>query len=212
MIPTVARAAAAALLACAVPLASAQVGQSTGTASQRNFFFAGSAGLTFGGDTLATVRFTNGDTDKIKAGGLVHVSAGVLWSPADLPMSVQVMGGYHVDDVSASNGDLRFSRYPIEALAFYNGVKDWRFGIGARHASSPRLKTDLNGVTSQTEFKNANGVVAEMGYRFARSFWVNARYVREDYKLDRFGSGGSSVTVTGTAKGDHGGIYMLFVL
>jgi hypothetical protein len=208
----VARAAAAAMLMCAVPFVSAQVSQSTGPVSTRNFFFAGSAGLTFGGDTLATVRFTNGETDKIQAGGLVHLSAGVLWAPVEMPLSVQLMAGYHVDDVSASNGDLRFTRYPIEALVFYNGIKDWRFGAGARHASSPRLKTDLGGVTSQTEFKNANGFIAEVGYQFTRYFWVNARYVREDYKVERFGSGGSSITLSGTSKGDHGGIYMLFVL
>lgn len=211
MIPTVARVAAAALLLCAVPIASAQVSQA-GSASQRSFYFAGSLGLTFGGDTLATVQFTNGDTDKIKAGGLVHASAGVLWAPVDLPMSVQVMAGYHVDEVSASNGDLRFSRYPIEALFFYNGVKDWRFGAGARHASSPRLKTDISGVTSQTEFKNANGFVAEIGFQVTRNFWINGRYVKEDYKVERFGSGGNSVSLSGTAKGDHGGIYLMFAL
>lgn len=212
MFQPVARAAAAAILACIVPVASAQVSQASGPASQRSFYFAGAAGLTFGGDTLATVRFTNGDTDKIKAGGLVHLSAGVLWAPVDLPMSVQLNAGYHVDDVSASNGDLRFSRYPLEALVFYKGIRDWRFGAGARQANSPRLKTDLGGVTSQTEFKNATGFVGEVGYQLTRSIWINARYVKEDYKVERFGSGGSSITLSGTSKGDHGGIYMMFVL
>lgn len=33
-------------------------------------------GLTFGGDTLATVQFDDGTTDSIKAGGLAHLYAG----------------------------------------------------------------------------------------------------------------------------------------
>jgi hypothetical protein len=212
MLKSVARTAAVALLACAASIASAQVRQAGAPPSQRSFYFAGSAGVTFGGDTLATVRFTNGDTDSIKAGGLVHLSAGVLWAPADVPVSVQLMAGYHVDNVSASNGDLRFSRYPYEALLFFNGVKDWRFGLGARQATSPRLKTDIGGVTSQTEFKNATGFIGEIGYQIARNIWINARYVKEDYELERFGTGGSSLTLSGTSKGDHGGIYLMFAL
>lgn len=178
---------------------------------QRNFYAVLSGGLTYGGDKLATVRFTDGDTDNIKAGGLAHFAAGVLWQPGDVPMSIQVTFGYHLDDVSARNGDLRFSRYPLEGLAFYNGVPNWRFGLGLRYVNSPRLKTDLGGVTSQTKFRNATGFVGEVGYEMTRNIWISGRYVNEEYEAESFGSGGTTLQLTGSARGDHGGVYLTFV-
>ena len=102
-------------------------------------------GITAGGDKLATVTFTDGTSTSIRAGGLVQLGAGLLWQPAGGPIAVQTTFNYHVDDVNASNGSLRFSRYPLEVLDFYTGVPRWRFGAGPRFVFSPRLKVDVPG-------------------------------------------------------------------
>src|SRR5262245_28206956 len=89
-------------------------------------------GLTGGGDTLATVVYTDGSTDSIKAGGLVHVFGGAEFSLGSA-VTMQATIGYHVDETSgASNGSLRFSRYPVELLGHFQVAPQVRLGGGAR--------------------------------------------------------------------------------
>lgn len=139
-------------------------------------------GLTTGGDTLATVVFTDGSTESIKAGGLVHVFGGVEFR-ASQQVTMQINGGYQVDDTSgASNGSLRFSRYPIEVLAHYQINPAFRLGGGARFVTSPKIRG--SGVLSGTnlDFDNTTGVVFEGEYLVTPSIGLKLRGVAEKYK------------------------------
>jgi hypothetical protein len=91
-------------------------------APERNFYFALFGGITGGGDKLAEVRYNNGDREAIRAGGLGHLAAGVVWQPTATPLSVQATVGWHFDNISARNGDITFSRVPIEVLGYFTGV------------------------------------------------------------------------------------------
>lgn len=182
-------------------------GSASAQAPQQNFRFGMQFGLTGGGDTLATVRFTNGKSENIKAGGLVHLAAGVLWTPAQIPFAGQLMFGYHVDNITADNGELRFSRYPVELLGLYTGAGKLRLGAGLRFVNSPRLKVDIDGQPATTvDYKTTTGFIAEIGYQFAPTGWIALRGTFEDYKATTIN--GTGVTAAGTSSGNSVGLYV----
>jgi hypothetical protein len=174
----------------------------------RDFRFALTAGLTGGGDKLGTVTFTDGTTQSIRAGGLVQIGAGFLWQPSGSPLALQTTFNYHVDSVNASNGDLRFSRYPIEVLGFYTGLGPWRFGGGARFVLDPTLTVDVPGTNLTVDFEDTIGAVLEAGYRFGSAVTVNLRYTVEKYK-PKAASNGAVVTNT-SVSGDSVGLNVVF--
>lgn len=157
---------------------------------QRSFFLVVYAGLSAGGDKLAEAQITAfppfggayTSNEAIRAGGLVQFGAGVLWQPSDMPRALQATVGYQADSINADNGDIRFSRVPYEALAFYTGVPRWRFGGGARFVKSAELEYSL-ARTDTFRFKDSNGFVLEAGYQVAPRLWINVRYVDEDYEV-----------------------------
>lgn len=176
-------------------------------AHNRTVRFALQAGLTGGGDTLATAIFSNGDTKKIDAGGLVHLAAGVLWTPHNVPLAMQATIGYHVDEITASNGDMRFSRYPVELMALYTGAGRLRLGAGFRYVNAPRLAIDLDGQAGATiDYKDALGLIAEVGFQFSPQLWLAVRGTFEEYKVDKLN--GTNVSFDGKVNGNSFGLYM----
>jgi hypothetical protein len=140
-------------------------------------------GLTFGGDTVDTATYTNGDSVSIKAGGLVQFGGGGLWQLTDIPMATQLTVNYHVDDATAQNGSATFDRTPIELTFFYTGVDKWRFGAGARFVQSPKYKYHVDGGTDKSvSYKSTTGVLVEVGYGFTQHAWANLRFVSEKYQ------------------------------
>ncbi|MFO1218112.1 MAG: hypothetical protein U1E89_07060 [Burkholderiaceae bacterium] len=160
-------------------------------------------GLTTGGDTLATVVFTDGTTESIKAGGLVHVFGGVEFR-ATPQVTMQLNGGYQVDDTSrGSNGSLRFSRYPIEVLAHYQLNPAFRLGGGLRLVNSPKIRG--SGVLSGTglDFESTTGAVFEGEYLVTPNIGLKLRGVSETYKPKN----GSP-----SADGNHIGFYFTWYI
>jgi hypothetical protein len=158
-------------------------------------------GVTGGGDTLATVVYTDGSTDSIKAGGLVHLYGGAEFRVAP-QFTLQGNVGYHVDRTSGySNGSIRFSRYPIELLGHFAVTPSVRLGGGARFVNNAKI--DTSGVLSGTrvDFDNTVGAVFEAEWLVLPSLGLKARYVSERYKVN-----GVSVD------GNHGGFYVSWYL
>jgi hypothetical protein len=166
--------------------------------ASKPFHFIIGAGLTGGGETLLSVTYTDGHTEKIRSGGLVAIHAGGEYRFNETT-SLQAVFGYHIDDSSsADNGSVRFSRYPLEFLGHYQVADQWRLGGGLRVVTNAKLKG--TGVASNVDakFDNATGVVLEAEYFTSRSFGVKIRGVSERYKL---AGGGYS------ASGNHFGLY-----
>jgi hypothetical protein len=160
-------------------------------------------GLTGGGETLANVTYTNGDDQNIRSGGLVHYYGGVDVR-ATPQLSFQGTIGYHVDtSAGASNGSVRFTRVPIEALAYFHVDENIRVGGGVRLVNNPELRG--KGVASNVHdtYDNATGVIVEGEYLFTRWMGVKLRAVSESYK---------SKTTGQKANGDHAGVYVSFYL
>ncbi|MDD5057861.1 MAG: hypothetical protein PHQ60_08305 [Sideroxydans sp.] len=161
-------------------------------------------GMTYGGDTIATAIYSNGDTATIKGGALMQFGIGGLYQFENRPLALMLSANYHFDSVSGSNGSLSFSRFPIEVLAYYTGKERFRFGGGMRFINSP----EYSGLTQNATFENTTGVVAEIGYQVAPQGWLNFRFVSEKYQLKTLTSSGITYSGAGTApySGSHLGI------
>lgn len=198
---------AAVLLAAALP---AQAQFAPPAPYERNFYLGLFGGLTGGGDKLATVRFNDGSTESINAGGLVHLGIGFVWQPVLAPVSVQATIGWHGDTITADNGDLKFTRVPIELLGYLHPAPHVRIGGGVRWVTSPELKTDVPGINDTIRFKDTTGAVIEGGYRFGSRTWVNLRYTVEDYEAESVN--GFAVLPAGKSSGRSIGINVVFML
>jgi opacity protein-like surface antigen len=165
------------------------------------FKFLLGAGLTFGGDTLITVPFTDGSTDDIRAGGLVHLYGGGEYQFND-KFALQATLGYHINDTrAASNGSVRFTRVPVDVLALYSVTDKVRLGAGAQFVSGPELKG--SGVASNVnqKYDSTTGAVIEGEYLFSPHLGLKLRYV--DLKFTPSG-GGAKVN------GSYGGVLFTY--
>lgn len=159
-------------------------------------------GLTFGGDTLATVQFDDGTTDSIKAGGLAHLYAGAEFK-VGTAMAIQTTVGYHVDDTrSSSNGSLRFSRYPVDLIALYSLNDRVRLGAGAQIVGSAKLAGSGVASAVAVDFQSSTGALLEAEYLFTPNLGAKARFVSHKYKPK-----GSGISVDGNHVGVMLGYY-----
>lgn len=166
-------------------------------------------GLTYGGDKLAEAEVDyDGDTvdEDLRGGDLITFAAGLLTYLPRREWSIQTTIGYHFDEVDADNGDIRFERYPLEFIPFYNFGKH-RAGAGLSYHLSPKLNLKNIGGPKVT-FDDALGWVVEYDYSF--SGWaeggliVGMRYLWIDYEVDKvngFPASGESIN------GSHFGVH-----
>ena len=147
-------------------------------------------GLTVGGDTMIDLTFVNEagqplDSARVKAGQLLQVYGGLEYQPVSR-LSLQATLGYHWHNAEGSDGQAKFSRYPVELLGQYHINENWRIGAGARfvrgakrelHISNPSNPTDL-----EQKFDNTTGTIIEGEYVVDRKLGFKLRYVSEKYK------------------------------
>ena len=160
------------------------------------------AGLTHGGDKLATVYYEDGFDINIRGGGTVALLAGLDYriSPE---FSVQGTVGYHVDNASARNGDTRFQRIPFELLGYYHVNDKVRVGGGLRWVTGTEFRSSGASDIGDYEFKDTTSAVVELEYLFTPQIGVKLRYVNDEFKEKSFG---------GKVKGDHVGLFANFYL
>lgn len=161
-------------------------------------------GVTFGGDTIATVYYEDDDFEdtKVRAGGLVAFHGGVEVQFTDL-VSAQALVGYHVDRANASNGDVKWDRTPMELLGHFKLNEWFRLGGGARYTPNARIRA--SGAASYTianvDFKPTWGTVVEGEFFPYPTVGIKLRYVTEKFKPENY-PGAEPL------KGTHGGIYL----
>jgi hypothetical protein len=161
-------------------------------------------GATFGGDTLSTLIFTDGTAENVKAGQLLLMYGGLQYQ-ATPRLSVQGTFGYHVDDATASNAQVRFSRFPFELLLRHHFTDQWSLGGGVRLVVG--AESSASGGASglpTVSFDNTMGTVIEGEYRSAPNLGWKLRYVSEKYK--------AQAPFSGTVDGSHVGLLMNWYL
>ncbi len=169
-----------------------------------DFHVAANLGLTAGGDSIAKVKFTNGDNVSIHGGGLIQLGAGVYYKPS-LPISALLTINYHFDSAYARNGNVKFERWPLELIGYYHINESWRVGAGIRHVMNAKLKFDIdNDPITNIDYADTNSPVFEAawGQQWGRSiFWVGVRYVHETLKVQRIGDAYANFTEDGSHVG-----------
>jgi opacity protein-like surface antigen len=183
------------LLGAALALGTAVSAQAADASAPFHFLLG--AGLTYGGDTLITVPFTDGSSDSIKAGGLIQLYGGGEYRFNE-QFALQATVGYHINDTrAASNGSVRFTRVPVDLLALYSVTEKVRLGAGAQFVSSPELKG--SGVASNVsqKYDSTTGAIVEGEYLFTPHIGLKLRYVSEKFTPS---NGGAKVD------GSHAGV------
>ena len=139
-------------------------------------------GYDTGGDTLVTVIFTNGDRENIKANQGLFLGGGVSIVTDDKAIETEISLSYKVDDITASNGDVTWSRWPLDALVFYRWDKV-RVGGGLTDHFGPKLSG--SGVISglNVSFKTSLGAILQADWRITDKMNLGARYTMLDYDL-----------------------------
>jgi len=154
--------------------------------------------VTGGGDTLIEVNYTNGDSHKVSAGGLLQLFGGMEYRSAGSPLTTSLTVGYHVDGVNASNGDLSFTRVPLELTFFWNASERFRIGAGLRKALSPEFRSSGDVDVGDFNATSSVGGLIQADWFFTPGFSLLVRGVTEKYK--------SSKLKDGEADGSHVGI------
>ncbi len=154
-------------------------------------------GLTYGGDKLATITYTNGDNVDIHGGGLILFGAGGVYR-FEKNWETQLSINYQFDKANAKNGDATFDRFPIDLLGFYRSGAH-RFGAGVTYHINPKYDAnfDIANGKQKVDFDNALGAVIEYDYFFNNSVSLGVRYANIKYK---------SSDIAGSVDGSYGGV------
>jgi hypothetical protein len=141
------------------------------------------AGFDVGGDTMVSVVFTNGDTEKVRANEGFYLGAGATILDEARNMEYHVTLAYKFALVDADNGDIEWSRIPLEALVFYRFPRA-RVGGGLTYHINPKLEG--SGVVGglDIEFKNALGLVLQADWLITRKIALGGRFTFLEYDAE----------------------------
>ena len=156
------------------------------------------AGLHAGGDKLATVYFTDGSSKTINAGDGLSLSLGAKLGLSET-MSAVITYGIKEDKVSASDGDISFTRNPLDALLLFKSDK-WQYGAGLTYHTGVKFKVATAYTNYTVDFKSALGAILDARYFFSDSAYVGGRYTIINYETETTGksfSGNSIGVVVG---------------
>ncbi len=139
--------------------------------------------LSFGGDEIAEVRFTDGSSETLYGGGTFLIGGGILVDTlsGSSIYQTQLTINYKFDSSNASNGDLSWDRYPLELIQFYN-LDQWRFGGGLTYHLSPSISGSGFASDIDASFDDALGFVAEIDYLFNNQGFIGGRITNIEYQ------------------------------
>jgi hypothetical protein len=159
------------------------------------------AGADFGGDTMVTVVFDDGDTHKIRGNQGFYIGGGAAIIDAERNMEYHLTAAFKFYFVDADNGEVEWTRVPLEALAFYR-LQHVRLGGGLTYHVNPRLEGTGFATPLDIKFKNPLGVVLQADWRATESLGLGVRYTFLEYE--------AKGNFTGTAKASGFGITASF--
>jgi hypothetical protein len=146
------------------------------------------AGVDVGGETLVTAVFTNGDRENVKANEGFYLGGGAAIIDEARHMEYHVTLAYKFAVINGSNGEIEWTRIPLEALAFYRFPRA-RLGGGLAYHINPKLEG--SGVVSglDIEFKNALGLVLQADWLITQKIAVGGRFTFLEYDAEGAFSG-----------------------
>lgn len=166
---------------------------------------------------VAGGTYVGGSKFSVKAGSGNSVAAGVAYSlTQNLDLSLSV--GYEKATTAASNGELAFTRVPVELMLFNNIGGNWRVGAGARFLSGSKLETSGVAAGYDQTYDNSMGAVIEAQYLTERGgnpygrFGVSIRYVVDRYDGKAPAAQPSNYSIANPPfNGDHIGLSLIYM-
>ena len=119
------------------------------------------AGLAYGGDTIGSILFINGDEQDIKAGDGFSFGGGIVQRINDR-LGIKYTAAYKVSFSAASNADVMKTVLPIDIIPYYR-MGDHKFGLGLSMHLSPEV--DWDWLAPTMEFDDATGITLEYAFR-----------------------------------------------
>lgn len=148
------------------------------------------AGYDTGGDKIVNVTFTNGQTDSIRANEGLYLGAGVSVLNDDKDLEFLGTVNYKFTSIHASNGDIDWTRIPLDALLFYR-MESFRVGAGLTYVMSPKLSGSGVAGGVNTKVDDALGFLVQADYLLGKVA-LGLRYTALDFK-----AGGNTVKSSG---------------
>lgn len=152
------------------------------------------AGYDTGGDKLVTVTFTNGDTESIRANEGLYIGGGISVMNEDKDIEFVGTVNYKYQSVSADNGDITWTRIPIDTLLFYRWQK-FRLGGGLTFQTSPKLKGSGAASSVNVTPDNAVGLLLQGDYLLGKVN-IGLRATLVDFKANGVTAKGNGVGIT----------------
>jgi hypothetical protein len=119
--------------------------------------------LEFGGDDIAEIYFTNGDTQSVRAGqGGSLAIGGQLEFPKAEKLLLRATVGIKYVTTQADNAHIRLTRIPLIVTANWMITDKLRCGAGL--ASHQNIKFNADGIMDNISFGSANGPIFEIAY------------------------------------------------
>lgn len=132
-------------------------------------------GIEFGGDKVATVTFTNGEQQSVRAGQGGTLAAGVLYEPsATVPVSLRATVGFKFQTTAADNVSIWMRRYPVELVGSWHLTPQVRVGAGYVRHLRPRFTAE--GLVPDIPFADGNGATVELAYSYLALTWTAMKY------------------------------------
>ena len=133
------------------------------------------AGLELGGDKVADVYFTNGNTQSVNAGqgGSIAVG-GQLEFPGLEKLLLRTTVGFKYVTTAADNVHIRLTRIPVHVTTHWMFNDKW--GVGAGLASHRNIKFKADGIGEDINFKGATGPRFEIAYKGISLSYTSMKY------------------------------------
>jgi hypothetical protein len=132
-------------------------------------------GTEWGGNTIVVAEFDDGDTETIGAHEGFYLGGGVALLPEATNLEIDLSLAFKFATIDARNGDIEWTRWPLEALVFYRWPR-WRLGAGPVYHLAPTLDGDGVAGDLKVRFKNALGAVLQADWRITDGMSLGARY------------------------------------
>ena len=132
-------------------------------------------GIEAGGDRVATVTFTDGSRQSVRAGQGGTLAAGLLWTPsATVPASLRLTAGFKFQTTAADNVSIWMRRFPVELVGSWHLPNQWRVGAGLVRHIQPRFTAE--NLVPDIAFGDATGGTLEVGWNVVALTWTALSY------------------------------------
>jgi hypothetical protein len=150
--------------------------------------------LELGGDPVATVSFTNGDSQKVNAGqGLTVGVGGELSMLKNEQFRLRGSIGIKYVTTAAENAHIRLTRIPMILTANWVIEDDWRIGAGI--VSHQAIRFNAGGIGRNFDLSSPAGPVIEIAYKGIGLSYTILTY--EDEFGDSYGANAIGLTFSG---------------